>query len=233
LLKRQESPRTIFIHKPYNFEELQDITDELGQRKYLIGEDTYYPSVTTVLSSLPNEALEAWKARVGPTEARKVSGVAKDLGKQVHAIAERYLLNEANYARGAMPTALASFNKIKGALDRHISTLHNSEFCLYSHRLKTAGRCDLFAEWDGIPSIIDFKTSKKRKKLEWIENYILQTTCYAMMIAERIGITVPKTVILIAVADLPEPQIFIQNTGETIMKVWDVFTSYDRGQNAI
>ena len=46
--------------------------------------------------------------------------------------------------------------------------------------------------------MIDFKTSTKEKKEEYIENYFVQETAYAAMFLERSGIEVKKIVTLIA-----------------------------------
>ena len=88
--------------------------------------------------------------------------------------------------------------------------------------MKAAGTADCIADWNGIPSIIDFKTSRKEKKEEWIENYFLQATTYALMFEERIGICIPQIVILIAVDD-QEPQVFIKHKLGYIDKVKAIF----------
>ena len=61
-----------------------------------------------------------------------------------------------------------------------------------------AGRVDCIAEFDGVLSVIDFKTSTKEKKIEWIENYFVQETAYAAMYYERCGVKVDQIVTLIA-----------------------------------
>jgi hypothetical protein len=57
-------------------------------------------------------------------------------------------------------------------------------------------------------SIIDFKTAKNKKE-EDIEGYFLQTTLYAMMVEELLGLYVPQIVIIIGV-DFEEPQVFVK-----------------------
>jgi ATP-dependent exoDNAse (exonuclease V) beta subunit len=89
--------------------------------------------------------------------------------------------------------------------------------------LKTAGRCDLIAEYDGVPSVIDFKTSRKLKKEEWIESYFLQTTVYSMMFESMYKIKVPQIAILIAVDHEP-PQVFVKDRGHYVNRVLDIFT---------
>ena len=47
-------------------------------------------------------------------------------------------------------------------------------------------------------AVIDFKTSKKPKPVEWIEHYFVQAVAYACMLYELTGISVKKLVILMA-----------------------------------
>ena len=63
------------------------------------------------------------------------------------------------------------------------------------------------SEYDGVVSVIDFKTSNSEKKEEWIENYFIQGTAYAKMFTERTGIPCSQLVIFI-MPDSGVPQIF-------------------------
>mgnify|MGYP003340071493 CR=1 FL=1 len=85
-----------------------------------------------------------------------------------------------------------------------------------------AGRTDCVATWNGIPSIIDFKTSRKLKEEQWIHSYFLQATAYAIMFEERTQLHIPQFVILIAV-DNEQPQVFRKNTAEYVDEVKRLF----------
>ena len=95
------------------------------------------------------------------------------------------------------PLAVRMFQSAKSTLNR-ISNIHCLETFLYSHYLGLAGRVDCIAEFDGELAVIDFKTSSKEKKEDWIEHYFVQETAYAAMFLERSGIEVKKIVTLIA-----------------------------------
>jgi genome maintenance exonuclease 1 len=69
----------------------------------------------------------------------------------------------------------------------------------------------MLAEFDGIMSIVDFKTSKWPKDEEKVAGYYLQTTIYAMMVEELLGIEVPQLAILIGVDDEPA-QVFLADS---------------------
>jgi len=185
-------------------------TTESG-RKYFTPEGNAYPSITTVLSIIGKEKIIEWRKRVGEAEADKISQQAATRGTAVHKLAEDYLNNIENWQGDQMPANLFTFNQIKSVLDKRVNNIWMQESFLYSDKLKCAGQVDCIAEFDGELSIIDFKTSRKPKKLEWITNYFIQVSFYAAAFLERTGIPIKQGVILIAVDD-NEPQVFKINT---------------------
>lgn len=196
-----------------------------GKRFYVLPTGEKLKSVTSVLGEkLDKTALLEWKKRVGPEEAARVSAQATRRGTSVHKIAENYLLNKENYVGKEMPTNIDTFNSLKPILDANITSLLGVELALYSRALGTAGRADIAAIYKGTPAILDVKTSLKPKKLEWIEQYILQATVYAAMFSCMYKIHVPKTVIIIAV-DNDQPQVFETNVSDHITKVIEIFTT--------
>lgn len=218
------STRKIFEHDFLPKIELVEHYVE-GRRYYQLPDGMLVPSVTTVLSSLSKDHITEWKARVGEEQANKITTQAARRGTAIHNLAEKYLLNDPEYTKGAMPINVFNFTQIKTHLDTHVTHIRAIEHALYSHALRTAGRTDLVANWDDKLSIIDFKTSTKVKKEEWIENYFLQATCYAMMLEERHGIHVPQFVILIAV-DHEAPQVFKRDTANYVERVKNLFQKY-------
>ena len=216
-----KSQRKIFTHKFIEKEELRE-TYRDGRRYYMLPDGSAVPSVTTILSATSHEHLDKWRARVGKAEADKITTQAKNRGTAIHNIAERYLLNDENYDADAMPVNKFDFQQIKKVLDENVDNLFAIEHPLWSTRLQTAGRTDLIAEWQGKPAIIDFKTSRKLKKPEWIQNYFIQATCYSLMLQERINMSCPDIVIIVAV-DHEEPQIFHEKRKNFLDKTLDVF----------
>lgn len=210
-----------FFHNPVNLPDLETVSVD-GKRHYVTPGGTF-PSVTTVLGEkLSKDGLIAWRERVGEEEANKISTQAANRGTAIHALAEAYLMNNGNWKRGAMPTNLETFSRIKPHLDLNVGTIYGVEVPLWSDKLKTAGRTDLLAGWHGINSVVDFKTSRKIKKEEHIESYFLQATCYSLMAEERTGIKFPQIVIIIAV-DHEETQVFVKDRDEYVRKVLTIF----------
>jgi len=184
-------------------------------RKYFTPEGNTYPSVTTVLGIMDKSALEAWKKRVGEEEAAKVSRQATVRGTAVHKLAEDYLNNIETYKEEHMPTNLYAFEQNKQVLDKHVDNVWMQETFLYSDYLETAGQVDCIAEFDGKLSIIDFKTSRRPKKRDWIKGYFMQESFYAVAFEERTKKPIKQLVTIVTV-DNDEPQIFVEDRDEHI-----------------
>ena len=175
-------------------------------RRYFTPEGQAYPSITTILGQLSKKGIMEWRARVGEEEANRISSFAASRGTAVHKLAEDYINNDPDWDKGVMPHNLASFLDLKQIIDTQLNNVWFQEEFLYSDKLETAGQVDCIAEFDGKLSIIDFKTSRKPKKVEWIENYFIQTAFYAAAFYERTGVPIKQGVILITV-DGHEPQV--------------------------
>ncbi len=190
------------------YEDLVAETTDTG-RTYKCPDGSSFNSVTTVLKVLSEDAIQAWRRRVGEDVANKIGVRAANRGTAVHSIIERYLDNNVEYDKDVMPDVLSTFKDVQPILDESISEILGLEAPLYSKHLKLAGRVDCVGVFNDKLSIIDFKTSRKLKKKEWIHNYFAQASAYAIMFEERTGIPVPQLVILIAV-DNEKPQVFIE-----------------------
>lgn len=219
------------LHKKFkhNFVPFVELNTENinGQRHYVLPDGiTKLKSVTTILGEkLDKTALLEWKKRVGAEEAQRISTQAARRGTAIHKMAEKYILNENNVFEKQMPVNIESFEPIKQILDKHVDNVFGVELPLYSKSLKCAGRTDLIAEYDGTLSIIDFKTSRKPKKIEWIENYLLQSTVYSMMFEWTYKIAVPQIAIIITVDNEKTPQVFKLERSQFVNRVIEVFTS--------
>jgi|TARA_R100000030_G_scaffold54701_1_gene41200 genome maintenance exonuclease 1 len=193
-------------------------------RTYITPDGVRYPSITTVLGILSEAGIAAWRKRVGEDEANRVGGRASARGTLVHSIVEKYLLNE--NTKEYLPHIRQSLENLRPILDSRIGTIYGLEVPLYSSYLGVAGRCDCVAEFDGVPSIVDFKTSRKPKKKEWISNYFAQMAGYAVMWEERTGMPITNTVIIMDVDD-NEPLVFKEHRDNHIQLLIDTKKEYD------
>jgi genome maintenance exonuclease 1 len=182
-----------------------------GKRYYISPQGKRLPSVTTFLGHFKKESIMAWRKKVGEEEANRISGQAARRGTKFHSLMESYLGNEQNFlTEDIMPDMKQAFHDMVPTLDR-IDNIHYIETMLYSEILGLAGQVDCIAEFDGVPSIIDFKTSNKLKREDWITNYFEQCTCYSLMYEEMTGIKAKQIVVLISVDGEMQPQVFVKN----------------------
>ena len=197
----------------YGFESLP--TENIdGKRYYVTPTGEKYPSVPSVTGLMSRKGIQEWRKRVGAKTANKISTQAARHGTSAHQLFEDYIRND-NFEekfKGAMPTTQQAFISLENQLNQ-IGTVHGLESPLYSHKLQLAGRVDCIAEWNGKLSVIDFKTSAKPKKEEWIQNYFIQETAYAKMFEELTGQRIESIVTLIAVSN-GTSQLFIEEPSE-------------------
>ena len=212
---------------PKQLPDLVSQTHEDGKRYYVTPEGAKLPSVTTVVGAQKKESIMAWRRRVGEETANKISRQATQRGTNVHTLCERYLNNDP--LGQIMPDALEMFVSLKPLLNR-IDNIHYQEQALWSHQLGMAGRVDCIAEFDGVLSVIDFKTSKKVKTVEEVEDYWWQTTAYALMYEELVGEPIHNLVVLMAVQDQP-PIPMQQKTEDHIHGLVNAIKFYENQYN--
>jgi len=193
-----------------------------GKRYYTTPEGNRLPSVTTVIGAKGKKAIMEWRKRVGAEEANRISKQASSRGTNVHTLCERYLNNEP--LGKIMPDALEMFQSLKPILNR-INNIHYQECALWSVKLGLAGRVDCIAEFDGVLSVIDFKTSKRIKKKDEIDSYFAQCVAYACMYEELIGNGIDQIVVVMAVEN-SEPLLFIEKTQDHLNTLLEYIQFY-------
>ena len=200
-----------------------------GRRHYVTPEGELYPSITTILGELSKAAIQAWRERVGEEEANKISTKASRRGTSLHSLCESYIKNEDEYLDGQTPNVIELFKTIEPFLER-VDNVHGVELALYSDHFGIAGRTDLIAEFDGMLSVIDYKTSNKTKKKEWCESYFAQGAFYGVAYEELTNIPVPQVVIIMAVEN-ESPQLFVEKRNDWIDKIWEAKKIYELNNN--
>ena len=158
------------VNKKEDLNEIQHITEvetktlKTGRTYYT--PDGAYPSITTILGkTADNTWLQKWIERVGEEEAARVSKEATDRGTLVHEYAERHFNGEDVWdeiMNERLDVRQMSRDLIR-ATERGVEEVWGQEQVLWSNKYKYAGRTDMVGIWKGKPTIIDFKTSKKRK----------------------------------------------------------------------
>jgi genome maintenance exonuclease 1 len=206
------------------------VDESTGERFYISPTGIKLPSVTTVLSYFKKKSLIEWRNKIGNEEADRIMNRAATRGTKFHNMLESYLRNDETFLDGVMPDMKQSFRDAKETLDL-IDNIRYIESPLYSEKIGVAGRTDCIAEFAGVPSIIDFKTSRSEKKVEWIENYFEQGTAYALMYEELVGEPIDQIVILISVDFMDSPQVFIRDKNQYIESLLEKIHIYKQENN--
>ena len=165
----------------YQYPELTRV-EKNDVRYYQDSLSNLVPSVTTILSATGDHSgIDAWKRRVGPKTAKAVVEEATTIGTAVHLAIENYLYGKeweqfTDDKMGMLAHQIAK-RFICDCLG-DIDEVWGLESGLVLDGLY-AGTADCIGIFRGKPTIIDFKTAKKIKRKDWIEDYFLQGAAYA------------------------------------------------------
>lgn len=206
-----------FVH--HSFPALEQINTD-GGRFYRTIEGNQYPSVTTVLNSVPNPALAAWKAKLG-SAADVISKKAATRGTLIHERLESHIKGEPTEFTMFQQAEKEMFTNMIPHLNK-LGEIHALETRLYSDKLRVAGSVDCIAMIDGVLHVVDFKTSSRYKTADDIHSYFLQTAAYAMAFWERTGLMVPRIRILMTTDDGSGVLVFDQDVKDWIPKFVEI-----------
>ncbi len=188
----------------YNYNTLTR-DESTGKRLYATPDGFKVPSVTTILEKTkPAEAREAlanWRKSVGEAKANQITTEAANRGTRMHTFLEKYIKGEELRDTLTNPYAQQSLLMAKKVIADGfgaISEVWGSEVPLYFPELY-AGTTDCVGLHEGDESILDFKQTNKPKRIEWIDDYFLQLTAYALAHNEVHGTNIRKGVILMCV----------------------------------
>ncbi len=186
------------LTEKYNYPNLRRVQTAKG-RQYVGEDENPVPSVTTVLDKTGDKtALIAWRKRVGEAEATRISTESAGLGTKVHNSLEKYVLGEEWEIKGNNHISIMAKTMVDEMVDKGLSQVDEMwgvEVGLIAQGLY-AGTADGIGMFNGEPSIIDFKTAKKIKKREWIEDYFLQGCAYALAHNEMFESKIKQVAIL-------------------------------------
>ena len=208
----------------YTYPELKRQESDEG-RFYLDSKNHPVPSVTTVLNKTSNkkDSIQQWRNRVGEEEANRIIKQSTDIGTMVHEALELYL-NEQEWRNfsdnqdGVLAERMTE-KFIESGLNS-ITEVWGLEVGLILDGLY-AGTADCVGKINGVPSLIDFKTARKMKKREWIEDYFLQCCAYANAHNVMFNTDINQIVILMIDRDLIFKEFIVKPTEFNILtKLW-------------
>lgn len=192
------------------------------ERAYVNGQGQKAPSVTTILSKTKDIThLLEWKKRVGEQAAAQITKESADLGTTMHTHLEMHMKGlerpggtnfgrvlAKNMADVIIENGLSKVDEIWGL---EVPLMFDSFW---------AGTTDLVGVHDGEPAIMDFKTTRKPKKREYVDDYRLQTVAYSAAHNWQFGTEIKKCVIFMCSQNL-EYQEFIWRADEYDQNLMD------------
>jgi len=208
----------------YDYPELKRVNKDIG-RYYIDSNDYPVPSVTTVLNKTSNksDSIQQWRNRVGEEEADRITKQSTDIGSMVHEALENYL-NDKNWENftddqnGYIAKKITS--KFISTGIQSITEVWGLEVGLILDGLY-AGTADCVGKINNVPTLIDFKTARKMKRREWIEDYFLQCCAYANAHNVMFGTEINQVVILMVDRDLLFQEFIVKPTEFNILtKIW-------------
>lgn len=186
------------IYNPlYEYKKLNRQDGNGNGRVYVDASGNKIPSVTTILSKTKDIThLLEWKKRIGEDKAKQITEESAGLGTTMHAHLEAYILGQErpggnNYGR-IMAKKMADTIIAEGLVE--VNEAWGVEAHL-NYDTMWAGTTDLVGMYNGEPAIMDFKTTIKPKKREWVEDYKLQLAAYAMAHNLNYGTDIKTTVV--------------------------------------
>jgi len=186
-------------------------------------------SITSLLKNFTPEGILEWRKAVGEDVANEVMRAAADRGSKVHKIIENCLSNKpendlvGNYGE----LAARMFSQMVPALDK-IDRIRALEKGLYSTRFGIAGRVDCIAEYNNELTVIDFKTST-RKRDERNETHLVQASFYSLAWEERTGEKVNQIAILTTTED-GKLDVYRDDPSNHVDRLEEMIEEYKSGQ---
>lgn len=161
-----------------------------------------FPSVTTILkateSDKDSDRLRKWQHKMdrihGTGSGETQAQAARDRGTAIHKIIAATLYD------ADIPEITTELVPYWKSVKPVVKAIKNPGYCehpVYHGRLKYAGTFDLIADWQGLPTIIDWKTSHRTKRLAWLNDYTLQIAAYAKAYEWLYGTPIQQTLIVI------------------------------------
>jgi len=229
----------MFVHKPVDIPEVS--TKNINRKRFYNTPTGFYPSITTVLGVRKEKkiGLAKWRERVGNDVANHIMRTAAARGTAVHSMVEDFLNNKNVLKEDFAFLPWCLFSQLQPTLKAKVNNIYAQEAGLWSEKYRLAGRVDCIAEWDGVPSIIDFKTSRSESKDDYNFEYYMQASAYAEMFEERTGIEINQIVILVVTEDglvqefVKDKKDYLKDLVETIDQFTEEWVKENEETNAI
>lgn len=199
-------------------------------RAYLLrtdeGEIEFMPSVTTVLSLVPQAGLQELEQKIGKEKLAEISTRAANRGTAMHKFLENFVIcmkKTGDHDKCLFYTQRKSTDELLGHYDKPtvdkgrdffyniyydqemfptVKSILMSEGFLYSEKVKFAGTADfMYIDQDGKVVMCDFKSASGIREGEVIHKYELQGSAYSLAFEELTGVQIDRMELWIANPD--------------------------------
>ena len=208
------------ITQKYNYADLK--RQDGDTRLYLTPDGEALPSVTSILGKTKDKSfLKKWRQKVGEKKAEEIIQNSAQIGTALHLYIERFV-NGDKYKDltkiGIQAEKMAQ--KIIDEAFSDITEIWGSEVHLY-YPGRYAGTTDMIGVYKGRPTIIDFKQTNRPKKREWIQDYLMQLSAYAVAHNKLFNTEIDQGVVLMCSRDLTFQR--FELLGENFTRACDAF----------
>ena len=206
--------------KKYNYADLKRQDGDV--RLYLTPDGESLPSVTSVLNKTKDRTfLKKWREKVGEKKAEEIIRDSGRIGTPLPLYIEHFV-NKHDY-KDLTKIGVQAEKMAKKIIDEafvDITEVWGSEVHLY-YPGKYAGTTDMIGVYKGRPTIIDFKQTNRPKKREWIQDYLMQLSAYAVAHNKLFNTEIDQGVILMCSRDLTFQR--FELLGENFTRATDAF----------
>ena len=208
------------IIQKYNYAELK--RQDGDSRLYLTPDGEALPSVTTVLSKTKDKTfLKKWRQKVGEKKAEQIIRDSAQIGTALHLYIERFVNGE--QYKDLTKIGIQAEKMAKKIIDesfKDLTEIWGSEVHLY-YPGRYAGTTDMIGVYKGRPTIIDFKQTNRPKKREWVQDYLMQLSAYAVAHNKLFNTEIDQGVVLMCSRDLTFQR--FELLGENFTRATDAF----------
>ena len=208
------------IIQKYNYAELK--RQDGDSRLYLTPDGEALPSVTTILSKTKDKTfLKKWRQKVGEKKAEEIIKDSAQIGTALHLYIERFVNGE--QYKDLTKIGIQAEKMAKKIIDesfKDLTEIWGSEVHLY-YPGRYAGTTDMIGVYKGRPTIIDFKQTNRPKKREWVQDYLMQLSAYAVAHNKLFNTEIDQGVVLMCSRDLTFQR--FELLGENFTRATDAF----------
>ena len=208
------------ITQKYNYADLK--RQDGDTRLYLTPDGEALPSVTTILGKTKDKTfLKKWRQKVGEKKAEQIIKDSAQIGTALHLYIERFVNGE--QYKDLTKIGIQAEKMAKKIIDesfKDLTEIWGSEVHLY-YPGRYAGTTDMIGVYKGRPTIIDFKQTNRPKKREWVQDYLMQLSAYAVAHNKLFNTEIDQGVVLMCSRDLTFER--FELLGENFTRATDAF----------